>query len=97
MDEVLDEHNFRIEDEVTEDIGEQIEVKQYQCGECEYHVKYLTTWKGINFLNTKESRVPVINVHDTNDDEIYNYFDEAEKRQLNYNKWHLEKLMLRVS
>jgi|TARA_B110000977_G_scaffold117299_1_gene151508 hypothetical protein len=43
VDEVLDEHNFRIEEEVTEDIGEQIEVKQYPCDECEYFVKYFTT------------------------------------------------------
>ena len=36
--DVKDEQAFRIEDEVTEDSGEQIEVKQYPCDECEYYV-----------------------------------------------------------
>ena len=30
---------FEIEDEVTEDSVEQIEAKQFPCGECEYDAK----------------------------------------------------------
>ena len=40
VDDGLDEQDFRIEDEVTEDSAEQIEAKQYPCDECEYNVKY---------------------------------------------------------
>jgi hypothetical protein len=35
VDDVLDEHDFRLEDEVTEDSTEQIEPKQFSCEEGE--------------------------------------------------------------
>ena len=53
-----------------------------------------TTWKGTNWLNTKELEVPV---DDPNKDENHKKLDEAERRQLNYNEWHLEKLMLSMN
>ena len=37
---VQDEQDLRIDNEVTADTMEQIEVKQYPCDECEYNVKY---------------------------------------------------------
>ena len=43
VDDVLDEQYFRLEDEVSEDITEQIEAKQCPC---EYYVKYVNNLKG---------------------------------------------------
>ena len=39
-----DKQDFRIEDEVTKDSAEQIEVKQYQFDECEYDIKYISLY-----------------------------------------------------
>ena len=39
VDDVLDEQDFRLEDEVTEDSTEQIEPKQFPCEEGEYYAK----------------------------------------------------------
>ena len=50
----LAQHESRVhvtKDDVIEDSVEQVEVEQYRCDECEYSVKYLTAWKGLNWLN----------------------------------------------
>jgi hypothetical protein len=39
VDDVLDEQDFRLEEEVTEDSTEQIEPEQFPCEEGEYYAK----------------------------------------------------------
>ena len=54
VDDVLDEQDFRLEDEVIEDSAEQIEPKEFPCEEGEYYAKYVNNLKGHKLAQHKE-------------------------------------------